>query len=220
MPDFSSEGFDIDASGGNTDDVIFEIGGGSTVVPKVEEAEAPTSQAPSDTPPSLLDQAEEWKQRGNEEFKKKNYLEAYDMYTNAIEVCPCPVTVDDILRQRDEFDEMEREKMRLRMEEETRQRRRDSSKKPTNNDPKEENTKTQSSSAENTEGPRTFELEPQEHSEKLAIFLNNRSASLIQLERTNRRSTQRYETSSGTRTIKRNGSKVYDATSKNGRRET
>lgn len=183
MSKFSSEGFDLNAGEGVSGDVIFEIGGGTTVIPKEEEAEAPSSQSPIDTPPTPLDEAEEWKQRGNEEFKNKNYLEAYDMYTEAIEACPCPVTVEDISRQRDEFDEMEREKARSRLEEETQQRSRRGTEKATDNDKKDENTKSQSTPPENAQGPEIFELEPQEHGEKLAIFLNNRSASLIQLER-------------------------------------
>ena len=102
MSEFTSEGFDLDAVGNNNDsgeDVIFEIGGGATVVPAVEEPHqlSPSSPSPSDANTSTpIDKAEEWKQLGNEEFKKKNYLEAYDMYTEAIDACPCPVNVEEI----------------------------------------------------------------------------------------------------------------------------
>ena len=127
-----------------------------------------------------IDKAEEWKQRGNEEFKKKNYLKAYDMYTEAIDACPCPVNVEEILRQRDEFDEMEREKARSRMEEETKQRRKND-----NDDGKEENSKETNPSSKKMQqqGPAIFELSHQEYGDKLAIFLNNRAATNILLER-------------------------------------
>ncbi|MGK3760231.1 MAG: tetratricopeptide (TPR) repeat protein [Bacillariaceae sp.] len=185
MSEFTSEGFDLDAVGKDSgEDVIFEIGGGATVVP-VEEPHQQSSPS-SSTPSTPISKAEEWKQRGNEEFKKKNYLEAYDMYTEAIDACPCPVDVEEILRQRDEFDEMEREKARSRMEEETKQRRRND-----DNDGKEENSKETSPSSkkiqqqqqQQQQGPATFELSHQEHGDKLAIFLNNRAATNILLER-------------------------------------
>jgi len=185
MPELVSEGFDLDAAGGDPGEVIFEIGGGATVVPKEREV-SPSPSAP-ETPTTKFSQAEKWKELGNEEFKKSNYLEAYDMYTNAIEVCPCPAKAEDILRQRDEFDEMEREKARSRMEEETQQRTREtktaSKQTDFSNNGKEESTNVRSNQSERAQGPTTFELEPQENGEKLAIFLNNRSASLIQLQR-------------------------------------
>jgi len=188
MSEFESAGFDLDAVGSDSGEVVFEIGGGATVVPKEEETPSTSTLSPETTTPTPIDRAEEWKQRGNEEFKNKNYLEAYDMYTEAIEACPCPIKVEVILRQRDEFDEMEREKARSRMEEETRQRSRDGSRtsrdeKCPDSDGKEENTKAQANQSEKAQGPASFELEPQENGDKLAIFLNNRAATLIQLER-------------------------------------
>ena len=110
------------------------------------------------------------------------------MYTKAVEVCPCPANAEDILRQRDEFDETEREKARLRMEEETRQRRRETKTTPTHenvskDDGMNENTNVQSNQSKRAQDLATFILEPQENGEKLAIFLNNRAATLIQLQR-------------------------------------
>jgi tetratricopeptide (TPR) repeat protein len=196
MSEVATEGFDLDAlAGEDNSEVIFEIGGGATVVPNEQEASSsspPPSADVPETPTSRLDQAEEWKQRGNEEFKKGNYLEAYDMYTNAIEECPCPVKAEDVMRQRDEFDEMEREKARSRMEEETQQRNRETNK---GKEKEENNTKVETSTPsdkaqqqkeqqqQQPQGPATFELEPQENGGKLAIFLNNRAASLVQLQR-------------------------------------
>lgn len=186
MSKFTSEGFDLDAVNDVSGDVIFEIGGGATVVP-IEEAhqQSPSSSLPNTMTP--IDQAEAWKKRGNEEFKKENYLEAYDMYTEAIDVCL--IDVEEILRQRDEFDEMEREKARTRMEDETRQRRSDSGSGSLRNDyneakgiGKEENSK-ETKPSKKIQGPATFKLPQQQYCDKPAIFLNNRAATLIQLER-------------------------------------
>jgi len=177
MTKLNSEGFDLDAAGQADGEVIFEIGGGTTVVPREETSPSPVS----DTTSTQLEQAEKWKAVGNEEFKSKNYLEAYDMYTKAIEICPCPISAEDILRQRDEFDEIEREKARSRMEEETRRPKPKTESKGENN--KEEDSKDKSNKSERAQGIATFNLEPQENGEKLAIFLNNRAATLIQLER-------------------------------------
>lgn len=185
MGELTSEGFDLDATGEGLGDVIFEIGGGATVVPEEPEATASSSSlsyaSETEQQTSQLDEAEKWKNIGNEEFKKKNYLEAYDMYTKAIEICPCQVKSEEILRQRDEFDEMEREKARSRMDEESQQRIR----RATKNDLKdeEENTDLKSKQPERPHGPATFELDPLENGEKLALFLNNRAASLIQMQR-------------------------------------
>ena len=168
MTELSSEGFDLDAVGEGSGDVKFEIGGGATVVP-----EEPPPSAPETQTISQLDEAENWKNIGNEEFKKKNYLEAYDMYTKAIETCPCEIKAEEVLRQRDEFEEMEREKARSRMDEETRQRKRETT----------DTVEKEFKESEKPQGPASFELEPQENGDKLAIFYNNRAASLIQLMR-------------------------------------
>jgi tetratricopeptide (TPR) repeat protein len=185
MPEAASEGFDLDAAGDHDGEVILEIGGGATLVENEGEASSSPSAAEAPTPTSQLDEAENWKELGNKEFKNKNYLEAYDMYTKAIEVCPCPANPEDILRQRDEF---EQKQTRARMEEEMRNRNRgaQTASKGTNDSDgsgKEETTDKDSNQSEGAKGPVAFQLEPQENGEKLAIFLNNRAAALIQLER-------------------------------------
>jgi tetratricopeptide (TPR) repeat protein len=206
MSQFSSEGFDLDAlvesNSGKKDDrgadtateVIYEIGGGVTAMPKSESGtnseESATSSSPATTasPSTPLEKAEEWKQRGNDEFRKCNYLEAYDFYTEAIETCPCPVKADEILHQRDEFNEAEREKARQRLEEETSSRRRGrGSRGDADDDGKEANTKDTNPSdqtdAAKNRVPAQFELPPQENGDKLAIFYCNRAATLMHLGR-------------------------------------
>jgi tetratricopeptide (TPR) repeat protein len=214
MSKFSSEGFDLDAlagsscgdadgvaSGDATADVVYEIGGGATSIPKLD-ATTPnegstgspqlSSCPPGAAPSTPLDTAEEWKQKGNDEFRRGNYLEAYDLYTEAIEACPCPVKAGDVLRQRDEFNEAEREKARQRMDEETAGRRslgrnRNSARGEAEGEGKEANSKDANSSSEQTgardRAPSVFELPPQENGDKLAIFYCNRAATLIHLNR-------------------------------------
>jgi tetratricopeptide (TPR) repeat protein len=192
MSNFSSEGFDLDALGGDgsSNDVIYEIGGSATTFPT-----ATTSNNADDTatgeekidPPSPLDKAEEWKQCGNEEFKKQNYLEAYDLYTEAIDACPCPMKAEEVLRQRDEFDEAERQKARQRMEAETRRHggsNRNNRSSENSENGKEENTKDEGAADDGkSQPPAVFELPPQENGDKLAVYYCNRAAALIQMER-------------------------------------
>lgn len=164
---FSSEGFDLDAlaaSGADENDVVYEIGGGATLLEK--EIPPPTEEEKLDG----IAKAEEWKRQGNEQFKKGSYLEAYDLYTEAIDACPGELKGDDILKQRDEFNEKERAKAfsRQRLEEETRRARKDSSEKKEPEKPK---------------PLPEFKLDPQPHADKLAVYYCNRAAALIHMER-------------------------------------
>ena len=98
--EFSSDGFDLDAlpSEGN-EDLVLELGGGTT---KAEAAET----AKEETTPTLtpISKSEDFKTQGNEHFKMGAYLEAYDMYTEAIESCP-GIKGIDILTMKDEYEE-------------------------------------------------------------------------------------------------------------------
>jgi tetratricopeptide (TPR) repeat protein len=202
---FASEGFDLDAvaTAENVEnDVVYEIGGGATTLPTASEpasisSEAPSSPSEPNKPLTPLEQAEDWKQRGNVEYKLGNYLEAYDLYTEAIDVCPCAVKGKEILQQRDEFNAAEREKARLRMDEETRRGR--SRRPPTSNNDaegKKQNSKRSEESAlqgndeedddddeEQKKGPIVFVLPPQENHDKLAVYYCNRAATSMQLDR-------------------------------------
>jgi tetratricopeptide (TPR) repeat protein len=174
---FASEGFDLDAmavgqEGG--DDVIYELGGGATVIPK-EEAMPAKERSPNgnenEESKDEMHASEEWKRQGNEQFKDGNYLEAYDMYTNAIEACPDALSAEEILKQRDEFKEAEREKAfsRQRLDEETRRNRN-----------KED---TANKEPERPQPIPEFQLPPQPHADKLSVYYCNRAATLIHLER-------------------------------------
>lgn len=101
---FSSEGFDLGASPGS-DNVVFELGGGVSTLPeeKKEKKEVP---AEDDVDP-LVAKSEAFKKDGNEQFKAGAFLEAYDMYTEAIESCP-GMKGEELLKSRDDFDEQQR----------------------------------------------------------------------------------------------------------------
>jgi tetratricopeptide (TPR) repeat protein len=223
MTEFSSEGFDLDAlvdcrSGGNssnnegstlpvdptTTEVIYEIGGGvTTVIPQsegdgsnLESVSSPetAAEAAVASPSTPLEVAEEWKQKGNDEFRKGNYLEAYDLYTEAIDACPCPIKAEQILQQKDEFNEAEREKAQQRLDGDLNRRRRGhgssgdsaaSTSTSADDEGKEANTKDNSNSdaAAKNGPPAQFELPPQEYGDKLAVFYCNRAATLMHLVR-------------------------------------
>jgi tetratricopeptide (TPR) repeat protein len=162
---FSSEGFDLDAlkaTGTSDDEVVYEIGGGATTVPS-------TATTTTTEPDEDIDPAEAFKQQGNEQFKQGNYLEAYDVYTEAIRACPGTLTADEILQQRDAFLEAEREKSfsRQRLEEETRR--------TTKEEKKETDKKPQPIPQ--------FELPAQPNGEQLAVYYCNRAATLIHMDR-------------------------------------
>ena len=158
---FSSEGFDLDAmKETRADDVVYEIGGGATTSPEPEGA---TKEKDEETDP-----AEAFKQQGNNQFKQGNYLEAYDMYTEAINTCSETLTAEEILGQRDAFFEAEREKALSRQRTEDTTRRKDREEKK---------------DAEKPQPIPQFELPPQPHGEKLAVYYCNRAATLIHMDR-------------------------------------
>lgn len=173
--DFTSAGFDLDAvANDGQSDVIYEIGGGASVVEPPKPPTQAFTTAPSVDPE--IAKAEDWKQQGNEQFKKGSYLEAYDLYTEAIEACPGERKGDAILKERDEFNETERAKAfaRQRLDSETKQRDRQ------NKNPESRAGKTE---PERPQPPPEYKLPPQLYGDKLAIYYCNRAAALIHMER-------------------------------------
>jgi tetratricopeptide (TPR) repeat protein len=175
---FSSEGFDLDAATAN-EDVVFELGGGVSEVPREEEKKAATTTTlgddNNDDDDPLIAKAEAFKSDGNEQFKAGAYLEACDMYTEAIEACP-GMTGKELLKLKDEFDEQQRElaSERYRQSESERRRRRSSTK-------EEGETVDEKPSAP----PEIEKFVPPAHAHggKLAIYHSNRAACLSHLKR-------------------------------------
>ena len=161
---FSSEGFDLDAlpDSGNTDDVVFEVGGSAT---------APREPTNDELP---IVRSEKLKGEGNEAFKSNNYLEACDMYTSAIECCP-GMTGVEILALQDEFEAQEREKQleRNRLEMEARRKEH-----PTSLDKQEKSPDELPPSLR----PAEFMVPPHPHGHNLAIYHCNRAACMMHLE--------------------------------------
>lgn len=81
--------------------MVLELGGGST---RVETEAAAEQQVESETTLTPLTKSEDYKTRGNENFLKGAYLEAYDMYTEAIDACP-GLTGKELLTMRDDYEE-------------------------------------------------------------------------------------------------------------------
>lgn len=175
MSKFSSEGFDLDAIQGQDDsDVIYEVGGGATVV----QEEEPTKKEEESNASTLdeLNQCEELKKQGNEQFKKGNYLEAFDLYTEAIEACPSKYTGEEILSLKAEFDEKQRSEalQRSRLSEERRRKMEDE---------KKSEKASQAVENENPQPLKTFELSQEDKNDKLAVYYCNRAATLQHMEK-------------------------------------
>jgi tetratricopeptide (TPR) repeat protein len=168
---FSSEGFDLDSlPAEGSENVVLELGGGSTMLENKNQDETAANTDDNDKVPSPIDKSEEYKARGNDNFKKGAYLEAYDMYTEAIEACP-GMTGVDLLQLKEDFDEQQHEELVKRhrqMDEERRKRReRGESGDPTAPEPLPE-----------------FVPPPHEYGEKhLAVYHCNRAACCLYLQR-------------------------------------
>lgn len=166
MASFNSEGFDLDAAAGNSEDVVFEIGGGVTKEESSKKEAKPPSVEEDDP---LIAKSEEFKKDGNEQFKAGNYLDACDMYTEAILACPGMKGVE-LLKLKTEFEEQERERVSeeyRRAEAEKRQRMRQG----------EQVDEKPSAPSE----LQKFEVPPHEYGGLLAIYHSNRAACLLHL---------------------------------------
>lgn len=177
---FNSDGFDLDALGGKAEDnVVYEIGGGVTI-----DSPSETSIAEDDKPLSPLEEAEYWKGRGNEEYNNRNFLEAYDLYTEAIAICPFPFNGDEIIRQRDEYHATEQEKARQRMDEETKRgRSRISQSSSAENDELSDVNNEATENRRRYDKPSVFALPRHENYDKLSVYYCNRAAAAMQMER-------------------------------------
>ena len=180
--EFSSEGFDLDAmtGEGGSDAVIYELGGGATVVKPPTPTPSPSpppaeEEEPSAPPLDGIAKAEDWKKQGNEQFKQGQFLEAYDLYTEAIMACPGEFKGGKILKLRDEFQEKER------IHAIERQRKADEERRKRDKGDKSSTTSTDTISKPGP--PAEFKLPQQEHGDKLAMYYCNRAAALHNMDR-------------------------------------
>lgn len=176
---FSSDGFDVDQAG---DDVILELGGGTSQV--VDETKAPRQEEEvAASPPSEMDHAEELKALGNQAFKEANYEEACRLYSEAIDATP-GMNADELMKLQEDWkneqekawrkklqekDERERQKKQKRRERE------EKGEKVDDDDDEEEEVKPE-------EKPAVFVAPPHAHGHKLAVYHCNRAAARLHLE--------------------------------------
>eukprot|EP00550_Attheya_septentrionalis_P007823 CAMPEP_0198286654 /NCGR_PEP_ID=MMETSP1449-20131203/5678_1 /TAXON_ID=420275 /ORGANISM="Attheya septentrionalis, Strain CCMP2084" /LENGTH=301 /DNA_ID=CAMNT_0043984439 /DNA_START=159 /DNA_END=1064 /DNA_ORIENTATION=+ len=180
--EFASEGFDLDAlpAEGESNEVVFEIGGkatGTVVEPVLTEPERETKPAEDTSSSSAIATSEAQKAQGNDAFKRGNYLEAYDMYTDAIESCP-GISGSELLTERDAFND------KLREEAIASHRQHSSS-------PQDESGSASASAPASASAstpapqqpPPVFQPPPHEFGKQLSVYHSNRAACLLYLGR-------------------------------------
>ena len=168
MPEFSSEGFDLDALSSATADVVLELGG--KVVP--EEKASETSQQAEDSEPGPLKEAESLKQQGNDAFKLKDWQKAYDLYAKAIAATP-GAKGTELLKAQHAWQEAQNQKMSEKMRSENLAK--------SNNKAKSEKDQEVEENRSEKEKPETFVPPLHPHGIQLAVYYNNRAAASMQL---------------------------------------
>ncbi|KAL7500444.1 hypothetical protein ACHAWT_008643 [Skeletonema menzelii] len=182
---FDSEGFDLGASNSNNNEsseVIYEIGGGATSIappPIKEEEEHKSSESP-------IAEAERLKELGNNEFRQKNHLDAYDYYTDAIEACPMGEGVgpsgEELLKLREEFEEQQRERQAERHRRDMERRRGGQKTDKDGEDKKDEDDEENNNADDEGEnGPVEFIPPRHTYGSKIAVYYANRAATSLHL---------------------------------------
>ena len=194
---FTSEGFDLDAlAGENAENVVYELGGTASVVVADDKTSNHQSKEHSsnnnnnnnnDVVRSATEIADDLKAKGNAAFKEKNWLEAMDMYTAAIQSLP-GVSASELLQMRDEYEKEQQLKVRQQLAKED-ERKREKSRLKKNNDSatgSEDGAQDNDDDEEEESNPvppvKPFSAPPHVHAERLAVLHANRAAALIYLE--------------------------------------
>lgn len=177
---FNSEGFDLSAC--KDDDAIFEVGGGvSSSIPQSEKQVKKEEKIGVEC--IEINNAEEYKRKGNEAFQCQNYLQAIEFYTDAIEAVPTDAalgekTGEELLKMMEAFQEALREKRRTEA-----LARQTSREKQVGNAAKEENDeydKEEEKRKREEEGK--FKAPMHRYSHKLAVYYCNRAACFLHLQ--------------------------------------
>lgn len=195
---FDSEGFDLGATPSdceadvNETSIVYEIGGGiTTQVPESPTKKQATEQQPSSsstsTPTTPIDESERYKELGNNEFKQNNHLDAYDYYTDAIEKCPYGEhygpTGDELLSMRDEYDEVNRERLMEQQRKAMEKRRATRASGGDNSEDKKEDDDDNEEEGGDDQPVEPFTPPRHVYGTKLAVYYANRAATLLHLER-------------------------------------
>ena len=192
----TTQGFDLDAisaAQAKHDDVVYELGGGTTVPPSLstpQEAQSSTTDHDHDAP-LAESESEQFKKKGNECFKEGNYLDAIDFYTDAIDACPGSMTGQDILDLKAKHEEQEREKANQRYQKDSNRRMANRLPKTTDHGTEGSAAAVSAAAAESEEeerddlAPTEFIPPPHEYGTNLSIYYSNKAACLIHLQRYN-----------------------------------
>ena len=192
---FTSEGFDLDAlAGENAENVVYELGGTASVVVADDKTsnhhskEHNNNNNNDDVVRSATEIADDLKAKGNAAFKEKNWLEAIDMYTAAIQSLP-GVSASELLQMRDEYEKEQQLKVRQQLAKED-ERKREKSRLKKNNDSatgskdgaQDSDEEEEEEESESVPPVKPFSAPPHVHAERLAVLHANRAAALIYLE--------------------------------------
>lgn len=197
----TSEGFDLDAMPNGGDDVVYELGGGVTTLKDNDPDPKTTTTNTTNDPetPSVVQKSEECKARGNTNFKNRNFLDAIDDYTDAIDACP-GMSRSELLQLQSQHEEQEREKSSQRYQRDTDRRMEDHHErvhpqksegqnektKDEDDTQKEEKVKENNNKEEEEEdelAPKEFVPPPHPYGKYLSVYYSNRAACLIHMHK-------------------------------------
>ena len=200
---YTSEGFDLSAipsssssttinNNNNEEEIIYELGGTASTMPSKSNTNNTTNNNNNNnnnnentnnnntTNNSPIFESEQCKQIGNEYFKKKDYLNAYDKYSDAIDACP-GMKGDDIMILKEEYELKEREKANQRYLRDTDRKRKKNVSSSSGNDNQDDNQEKEKDDNQDDDelAPSEFKLPPHEYGSYLAVYYSNRAACLL-----------------------------------------
>ena len=190
---YTSEGFDLSAipssssssstnnNNNNEEEIIYELGGTASTMPSKSNTNNNTTNTNNNTTNnSPIFESEQCKQIGNEYFKKKDYLNAYDRYSDAIDACP-GMKGDDIMILKEEYELKEREKANQRYLRDTDRKRKKNVSSSSGNDNQDDNQEKEKDDNQDDDelAPSEFKLPPHEYGSYLAVYYSNRAACLL-----------------------------------------
>jgi tetratricopeptide (TPR) repeat protein len=190
-PQFSSEGFDLEALEHATNDVVLELSGCSVVSEETTSDEPPpppattTTTAPTTTTTTTTEPmatAEDWKRQGNEAFRRRDWSTAYDFYSRAIDTTPGHPTGPELRLEQDEWQKEQHRAARLLLQQQEEERRLKQSKQRTNTKDDDDDNINNDSTKNRDPLPQFRPAQAHPHATSLAVYYNNRAAAAMQME--------------------------------------
>lgn len=201
MPEFASEGFDLDALASATEDVVLELGGTTTTttttscaVPETSAAAAvgtplsPDAEASVEDVTPIISAAEAFKQQGNEAFQRKEWQRAHELYSDAIHATP-GMTGAELLKLQKTWQDEQHQKVREELRQQDAEKLAQKKKAGDKNDGETTNTNNTEDDdddslprpSERKERNTKFEAPPHSHGKELAVYYSNRAAASMQM---------------------------------------